>query len=145
MIISLIKFWLQVIAINGDFPGPVINVTTNNHVSVNVFNELDEDLLITWLVPLLHCNILLFIYHLFIKGLIFAAIKNNAFTIVSNWWKIRRIEFKTFGSECEPSDLRPIAPICLLQCLHHFFTTTNLGPLIYLQSNKSLFVMDYFI
>ncbi|XP_057453796.1 monocopper oxidase-like protein SKS1 [Lotus japonicus] len=38
----------RVIAINGDFPGPVINVTTNNHVSVNVHNELDEELLITW-------------------------------------------------------------------------------------------------
>ncbi|KAK2385831.1 Serine/threonine protein kinase [Trifolium repens] len=38
----------KVIAINGHFPGPVINVTTNNHVTVNVFNQLDEDLLITW-------------------------------------------------------------------------------------------------
>ncbi|CAL5432706.1 unnamed protein product [Camellia sinensis] len=38
----------QVIAINGHFPGPVINVTTNNNVVVNVRNKLDEDLLITW-------------------------------------------------------------------------------------------------
>lgn len=38
----------QVIAINKNFPGPLINVTTNNHVIVNVYNELDEDLLITW-------------------------------------------------------------------------------------------------
>ncbi|XP_058721944.1 monocopper oxidase-like protein SKS1 [Vicia villosa] len=38
----------QVIAVNGKFPGPVINVTTNNHVVVNVFNQLDEELLITW-------------------------------------------------------------------------------------------------
>ncbi|KAI4332653.1 hypothetical protein L6164_017544 [Bauhinia variegata] len=37
-----------VIAVNGKFPGPVINVTTNNNVAVNVYNELDEDLLLTW-------------------------------------------------------------------------------------------------
>ncbi|KAL8112357.1 monocopper oxidase-like protein SKU5 [Apium graveolens] len=38
----------QVIAINGEFPGPVINVTTNNNVEVNVRNKLDEELLMTW-------------------------------------------------------------------------------------------------
>ncbi|KAJ4951504.1 hypothetical protein NE237_028336 [Protea cynaroides] len=38
----------QVIAINGKFPGPVVNVTTNNNVVVNVLNRLDEDLLYTW-------------------------------------------------------------------------------------------------
>lgn len=38
----------QVIAINGEFPGPVINVTTNYNVVVNVKNKLDENLLITW-------------------------------------------------------------------------------------------------
>ncbi|XP_010259022.1 PREDICTED: monocopper oxidase-like protein SKU5 [Nelumbo nucifera] len=38
----------QVIAINGKFPGPTVNVTTNNNVVVNVLNSLDEDLLITW-------------------------------------------------------------------------------------------------
>uniref|UniRef100_A0A5B7A3R4 Putative monocopper oxidase-like protein SKU5 n=1 Tax=Davidia involucrata TaxID=16924 RepID=A0A5B7A3R4_DAVIN len=38
----------QVIAINGHFPGPTINTTTNNNVVVNVRNKLDEDLLITW-------------------------------------------------------------------------------------------------
>ncbi|PON53825.1 Copper-resistance protein [Parasponia andersonii] len=38
----------QVIAINGKFPGPTINVTTNNNVVVNVRNKLDESLLITW-------------------------------------------------------------------------------------------------
>ncbi|KAI7988541.1 Monocopper oxidase-like protein SKU5 [Camellia lanceoleosa] len=38
----------QVIAINGRFPGPTINVTTNNNVVVNVRNKLDEDLLMTW-------------------------------------------------------------------------------------------------
>ncbi|CAI9288805.1 unnamed protein product [Lactuca saligna] len=38
----------QVIAINGKFPGPTINSTTNNNVVVNVRNKLDENLLITW-------------------------------------------------------------------------------------------------
>ncbi|GFZ01937.1 cupredoxin superfamily protein [Actinidia rufa] len=38
----------QVIAINGHFPGPPINVTTNNNVVVNVRNKLDEELLMTW-------------------------------------------------------------------------------------------------
>ncbi|CAL0302566.1 unnamed protein product [Lupinus luteus] len=41
-------FDVLVIAINGKFPGSIINVTTNNNVVVNVFNDLDEDLLITW-------------------------------------------------------------------------------------------------
>ncbi|XP_028795878.1 monocopper oxidase-like protein SKU5 [Neltuma alba] len=38
----------QVIAINDKFPGPTINVTTNNNVAVNVRNKLDESLLIHW-------------------------------------------------------------------------------------------------
>ncbi|RWR87500.1 monocopper oxidase-like protein SKU5 isoform X2 [Cinnamomum micranthum f. kanehirae] len=38
----------QVIAINGQFPGPIVNVTTNNNLVVNVVNNLDEPLLITW-------------------------------------------------------------------------------------------------
>ncbi|KAG6657008.1 hypothetical protein I3843_04G054900 [Carya illinoinensis] len=38
----------QVIAVNERFPGPVINSTTNNNVVVNVWNDLDEDLLMTW-------------------------------------------------------------------------------------------------
>lgn len=38
----------QVIAVNNKFPGPVINVTTNYNVVLNVRNKLDEDLLITW-------------------------------------------------------------------------------------------------
>ncbi|KAI4377906.1 hypothetical protein MLD38_015462 [Melastoma candidum] len=38
----------QVIAINGQFPGPVINSTTNNNVVVNVRNKLDESLLLHW-------------------------------------------------------------------------------------------------
>ncbi|KAL3520415.1 hypothetical protein ACH5RR_018564 [Cinchona calisaya] len=38
----------QVILINGGFPGPRINGTSNNNVVVNVFNNLDEPLLFTW-------------------------------------------------------------------------------------------------
>ncbi|CAN1345887.1 L-ascorbate oxidase homolog [Linum perenne] len=38
----------QVILINDEFPGPNINSTTNNNVVVNVFNNLDEPLLLTW-------------------------------------------------------------------------------------------------
>lgn len=38
----------QVIAVNGQFPGPTLNVTTNWNVVVNVRNDLDEPLLITW-------------------------------------------------------------------------------------------------
>lgn len=38
----------QVIAVNGDFPGPTINVTTNDNVIVNVRNKLDEELLLHW-------------------------------------------------------------------------------------------------
>ncbi|KAK4779591.1 hypothetical protein SAY87_015697 [Trapa incisa] len=36
------------ILINGQFPGPTINSTSNNNVVVNVFNYLDEPFLITW-------------------------------------------------------------------------------------------------
>ncbi|OIV90604.1 hypothetical protein TanjilG_01685 [Lupinus angustifolius] len=37
-----------VITINGMFPGPLINATTNDNVHVNVYNDLDEPLLFTW-------------------------------------------------------------------------------------------------
>ncbi|KAL6128449.1 hypothetical protein ACLB2K_071804 [Fragaria x ananassa] len=37
-----------VITINGMFPGPLINATTNDVVHVNVVNHMDEALLITW-------------------------------------------------------------------------------------------------
>ncbi|KAI6670734.1 hypothetical protein NL676_005619 [Syzygium grande] len=37
----------QAILINGQFPGPNINSTTNNNIVVNVFNNLDEPFLIT--------------------------------------------------------------------------------------------------
>ncbi|KAG0467454.1 hypothetical protein HPP92_019034 [Vanilla planifolia] len=38
----------QVITINGQFPGPVINCTSNNNIVVNVFNKLDEPFLLSW-------------------------------------------------------------------------------------------------
>jgi Multicopper oxidase len=39
---------LQVIGVAGSFPGPIVNVTTNWNVVVNVRNHLDEPLLFTW-------------------------------------------------------------------------------------------------
>lgn len=36
------------VGINRQFPGPIINVTTNWNVVVNVKNNLDEPLLFTW-------------------------------------------------------------------------------------------------
>lgn len=39
---------LQVIGISGSFPGPIVNVTTNWNVVINVRNHLDEPLLVTW-------------------------------------------------------------------------------------------------
>ncbi|KAL6564947.1 Monocopper oxidase-like protein sku5 [Orobanche minor] len=38
----------QVIGIDGRFPGPILNVTTNWNVVVNVKNNLDEPFLMTW-------------------------------------------------------------------------------------------------
>ena len=43
----------QVIAIDGNFPGPILEVTTNWNVVVNVKNNLDEPLLLTWYVHVL--------------------------------------------------------------------------------------------
>uniref|UniRef100_A0ACD5TFS7 Uncharacterized protein n=1 Tax=Avena sativa TaxID=4498 RepID=A0ACD5TFS7_AVESA len=38
----------RVIAINGRLPGPLLNLTTNDVVHVNVVNTLDEPFLLTW-------------------------------------------------------------------------------------------------
>ncbi|KAK4789292.1 hypothetical protein SAY86_020611 [Trapa natans] len=38
----------QCILVNGQFPGPNINSTTNNNVVINIFNQLDEPFLMTW-------------------------------------------------------------------------------------------------
>ncbi|CAO2818979.1 unnamed protein product [Amaranthus hypochondriacus] len=44
----LLTIKLEVIAVNGQFPGPILNVTTNWNVVINVRNDLDEPLLLTW-------------------------------------------------------------------------------------------------
>ena len=44
----------KVILINGEFPGPRINCSSNNNIVINVFNQLDQPLLFTWSV--LHCS-----------------------------------------------------------------------------------------
>ena len=38
----------RAILINGQFPGPNLNTTTNNNVVTNVFNNLNEPLLFSW-------------------------------------------------------------------------------------------------
>uniref|UniRef100_A0A1J3D373 L-ascorbate oxidase-like protein n=3 Tax=Noccaea caerulescens TaxID=107243 RepID=A0A1J3D373_NOCCA len=38
----------QVILINGQFPGPLIEGATNNNIILNLINKLDEPFLITW-------------------------------------------------------------------------------------------------
>lgn len=48
----------RVILINGQFPGPEINSTSNNNVVINIFNFLDEPLLFTWYVVARFCIIL---------------------------------------------------------------------------------------
>ncbi|KAG9158619.1 hypothetical protein Leryth_019228 [Lithospermum erythrorhizon] len=37
-----------VITINGLFPGPMVNSSTNDNININVFNDMDEPLLLTW-------------------------------------------------------------------------------------------------
>ncbi|KAJ4714954.1 L-ascorbate oxidase-like [Melia azedarach] len=38
----------QVILINGQFPGPTLNVMTNDNIILNLVNKLDEPFLLTW-------------------------------------------------------------------------------------------------
>ncbi|XP_020266108.1 L-ascorbate oxidase homolog [Asparagus officinalis] len=40
----------RAILINGQFPGPNINSTTNNNVVINVFNNLNEPFLLSWVI-----------------------------------------------------------------------------------------------
>ncbi|ESW35838.1 hypothetical protein PHAVU_001G269100 [Phaseolus vulgaris] len=47
-IISPLGVPQQGILINGKFPGPNINSTSNNNLVFNIFNNLDEPLLFTW-------------------------------------------------------------------------------------------------
>lgn len=39
---------LQVILINGQFPGPSLDVVTNDNIILNLINKLDEPFLLTW-------------------------------------------------------------------------------------------------
>lgn len=55
---------------NGQFPGPIMNLTTNWNVVVNVRNGLDEPLLITWYLLCL-CLPELSIVRLFVGNLKF--------------------------------------------------------------------------
>ena len=48
MILGYICLLLQVIVVNDQFPGPLIEVTTNNNVVIDVKNKLDEPLLVNW-------------------------------------------------------------------------------------------------
>lgn len=41
---------LQGLLINGQFPGPQIDSVTNDNIVVNVFNNLDQAFLLSWLV-----------------------------------------------------------------------------------------------
>ncbi|PKU65139.1 L-ascorbate oxidase homolog [Dendrobium catenatum] len=47
-IISPMGVPYQAIMINGQFPGPVINCTSNNNIVINVLNNLDEPFLLSW-------------------------------------------------------------------------------------------------
>ncbi|KAK8959176.1 Monocopper oxidase-like protein SKU5 [Platanthera guangdongensis] len=38
----------KVVGVNGQFPGPILNITTNWNVIINVHNNLDEPFLVTW-------------------------------------------------------------------------------------------------
>lgn len=43
------KLWgLQVIMINGQFPGPQINCVTNDNLIISVYNALNEPFLLSW-------------------------------------------------------------------------------------------------
>ena len=49
-------FWVlnvQVILINGQFPGPRLDVVTNDNIILNLFNKLDQPFLLTWWVVFL--------------------------------------------------------------------------------------------
>ena len=48
----LLLCFMQIITINGMFPGPLINAPANDNIHVNVFNDMDESLLITWYISL---------------------------------------------------------------------------------------------
>ena len=55
--------FFKVILINGQFPGPKLDLVTNDNVILNLINKLDEPFLLTWygsVCLLLDSNLLLF-------------------------------------------------------------------------------------
>lgn len=46
---------MKVILINGQFPGPRLDVVTNDNIILNLFNQLDQPFLLTWQVSLSLC------------------------------------------------------------------------------------------
>ena len=53
---KVLCFWvlsMQVILINGQFPGPRLDVVTNDNIILNLFNKLDQPFLLTWCVVFL--------------------------------------------------------------------------------------------
>jgi hypothetical protein len=53
---KVVCFWvlsMQVILINGQFPGPRLDVVTNDNIILNLFNKLDQPFLLTWWVVFL--------------------------------------------------------------------------------------------
>lgn len=55
----LLVIIFQVIVINDQFPGPLLNATTNEVVNVNVHNNLTEPFLITWYI--IHSSLIVMI------------------------------------------------------------------------------------
>ena len=43
-----VLFFSQVILINGQFPGPKLDVVTNDNIILNLINKLDQPFLLTW-------------------------------------------------------------------------------------------------
>lgn len=43
-----VLLWNQVIVINNQFPGPILEARTNDVVNVNIHNNLTEPFLMTW-------------------------------------------------------------------------------------------------
>lgn len=52
---TLFEFNVKVILINGQFPGPRLDVVTNDNIVLNLFNQLDQPFLLTWQVSLSLC------------------------------------------------------------------------------------------
>ncbi|KAJ6678477.1 MULTI-COPPER OXIDASE [Salix viminalis] len=51
--VKLLDVPQQVILINGQFPGPRLDVVTNDNIILNLFNKLDQPFLLTWWVVFL--------------------------------------------------------------------------------------------